>query len=30
MWGYFQYICKKVPFWEVPCVETGGSVGGYT
>ena len=27
---YFQYICKKVPFWKVSCMETGGSVGGST
>lgn len=25
---YFQYICKKVPFWQVSCIEIGGSDGG--
>ena len=24
---YFQYICKKVPFWKVSYIEVGGSVG---
>ena len=27
---YFQYICKKVPFWKVSYIEVGGSVGVYT
>lgn len=30
MWQYFQYICKKVPFQKVPCIESGGSEGVYT
>ena len=30
IWQYFQYICKKVPFWQVSCIEVGGSLGGYT
>ena len=21
---YFQYICKKVPFWKVSCIELVG------
>ena len=25
---YFQYICKKVPFWRDSCMEVGGSDGG--
>lgn len=30
MWGYFQYMCKKVPFQKVSRIKSGGSEGGST